>query len=301
VYDIVNDGSGLSSTVVKGVGALAQYLEMNVSARVVFAPDPNPTPGFVVQVKAIEDPNDRCDGILNDEHQHCMPGATPRFNILFTNPPSPGQVKLNPNDPKGGYNFRVELIADKQFVVDQVPVYIMPVDVMSPTAPVPKVASSGTYWQDVSSANCTGNLLPDWHDLTWDSKVPDGTSVSFSVCTSDKAIATGCAQTPLCTITGGAACTTDSMCGNGFCSTDGNCQTITGKSCATTMDCTMGSTCKSSRCTFSGQPVYVGEALATGNYTANLRMFIGLTGNTTANTGPTVRNWSLSYVCNSAL
>ena len=298
-YDIEDDGSGLSTTVVQGVSQLAHYLEMDVSAQVVFEPDANP--GFIYEVKAIDAPGDGCSGMANNEHQNCLPGATPKFTVLFTNPKS-APVPLNDEtkDPNGGYNFRVELIGDNKFVVDQVPLYIMPINVTSTNVPEPQVASSGTYSQDLSASSCTGNLLPDWRDLKWDSTIPNGTSVSFRVCTSDSAL-TGCIATPLCTITGGAACTDSSTCGDGFCSTtDHNCQTIKGKSCTKDADCTTGATCKSARCTFSGQPVYIGEALGNGNYTTNLRMFIDLTGNTVANTAPTVHDWSLSYVCNSA-
>jgi hypothetical protein len=45
--------------------------------------------------------------------------------------------------------------------------------------------------------------------------------------------------------------------------------------------------------------VYIGDALRDKNYTANLRMQIGLTANTSANTAPTIYDWSLNYFCNS--
>jgi hypothetical protein len=46
--------------------------------------------------------------------------------------------------------------------------------------------------------------------------------------------------------------------------------------------------------------VYIGDTLKEKNYTSNLRMQIGLNANTTANTAPTVYDWSLNYFCNSA-
>jgi hypothetical protein len=299
VYDIDGDGGGLSKSVVQGIGQLANYLEMNVSARVVFDPDANP--GFAVSVKAVDQPGDGCSGLVGIEHQHCLPGATPRFEIQFNNPVN-APVPLNSKDPNGGYNFRAELIGDSQFIVDKVPIYIIPRDVDNMTKAVPKVATNGSYWQDLTANNCVGTQRPDWRDLTWNALVPDGTSVSFSVCASDKAsdLAT-CTPTPLCTVTGGAACTTDTNCPNGYCSAQKNCQQITGRSCNVNADCASGSTCISSKCVYTGQPVYAGAVLGSGNYTSNLRMKVGLTANTTANTAPTVNDWSLSYLCNTAL
>jgi hypothetical protein len=310
VFDIDGDGGGLSKTVVDGVAALAHYLEMNVQARVVFSPDANP--GFGLVVKAVDSPTDGCSGIFGTptpyEHQHCVPGASPRFELAFTNP-LPG-VPLNPADPNGGYNFRAELIGDNQFVVDKVPIYIIPRIVVTAPPPVPQVVASGSYWQDITAPGCQANQRPDWHDLKWSANVPNGTSVSFNVCASDKApdLQT-CPLTPLCTVTGGGPCTTNAQCPNGYCSkvpippdtTPGNCQTITAGACSTDAQCLSGSHCRASKCTFDVQPVYIGGVLGSSNYAANLRMNIGLRANVSANTTPTVYDWSLTYVCNNTL
>jgi hypothetical protein len=300
VFDIDSDGKGLSTSVVNGIAALANYLEMNVSLRIAFDPDANP--GFDVVVKAVDAPGDGCSGLVNNEHQHCVPGASPRFEVQFTNPKD-SPVPLNPKDANGGYNFRAELIGDQQFVVDKVPIYIVPRDVDHSSMPVAQVAPSGTYWQDIASPGCTGNLAPDWHDLNWTVDTPNGTSVSFAVCAANEADALGtCDPKTLATITGGGACTADADCTNGYCGTAGNCQTITGgSSCTLDTDCTTGSTCKSGKCYFSRQPVYIGGLLGTTNYDTALRMRINLTGNTTDNTSPTVHDWNLTYVCNSVL
>jgi hypothetical protein len=272
---------------------------MNVSLRVVFDPDANP--GFGVVVRAVDEPGDGCSGLVGLEHQHCVPGASPRFEIAFTNPSS-APVPLNTHDPNGGYNFRAELIGDNQFIVDRVPIYIIPTNVTHAAPPVPQVAPSGSYWQDVASSGCVGNQRPDWHDLTWSADVPQGTSVSFNVCASDKTTdLTNCPLKTLCTISGGIACTSNSQCGNGFCSTAGNCQTVTANACASDTDCSAGGHCRSAKCTFDSQPVYVGGILGSANYAANLRMNIAMTGNTTANVAPTVHDWSLTYVCNNIL
>jgi hypothetical protein len=44
--------------------------------------------------------------------------------------------------------------------------------------------------------------------------------------------------------------------------------------------------------------VYIGGVLGMQDYSTSLRMNIAMTGNTTANTSPTVHTWSLNYVCN---
>src|SRR4029077_5048265 len=153
VFDISSNGSGLSTSVVDGIRALAHYLAMDVQVRVVFDPDANP--GFGLTIKAVDTPGDGCSGGVGIEHTNCAPGATPRFEISFNNPLS-HPVPLNPNDPNGGYNFRAELIGDNEFIVDRVPIYIVPRDVTHPPAPVPQIVSTGSYWQTVAAPGCVG-------------------------------------------------------------------------------------------------------------------------------------------------
>jgi hypothetical protein len=297
VYDIDGDGEGLSRTVIDGIAAIANYLEMNVSLRVVFEPDANP--GFGLVVRAIDAPGDGCPGLIGAEHQRCAPGASPRFEVAFTNPMN-RPVPANPRDPYGGYSFRAELIGDNQFIVDKVPIYIIP-QVLTPPPPPPVFVPSGTYWQDLSSSNCVGTQRPDWHDLSWNADIPDGTTVSFGVCAADdKTQLKNCMATPFATVTGGRSCARDSDCTDGYCSSKNTCQFITGARCSADKDCMRGATCKSNVCKYRGQPVYIGDALKEKNYTTNLRMQIGLTANTTANTAPTVYDWGINYFCNSA-
>jgi hypothetical protein len=297
VFDIDGDGSGLSKSIVTGIGQLAEYLEMNVSARVVFEPDPNP--GFELVVRAVDTPGDGCSGLIGNEHQRCAPGATPRFELAFTNPAS-NPVRNNSQDPNGGYNFRAELVGDQQFIVDTVPIYIIPHSV-SPPPPSPVYAPSGSYWQDLTATSCVGTQRPDWHDLTWNADIPDGASVSFAVCAEEnKTQLSKCTPTPVCTITGGRSCAQNSDCPNGYCSATHTCHYVTGARCSADKDCSRGASCKIGVCRFAGQPVYIGDTLKEKNYTSNLRMQIGLNANTTANTAPTVYDWSLNYFCNSA-
>jgi len=302
IYDIDHLGTGLSDTVVKGIASLAQYLEMNVSAQVAFDPDPNP--GFTLVIKAISKPGDGCNGVIGAEFQKCAPGATPRFEISFTNPLSAPVPRNSPaKDPNGGYNFKAQLIANNQFVVDTVPIYIIPENVTS-APPPPKVYASGTYNQQLAANGCAGKTdLPDWSDLTWSSTIPNGTNVAFGVCSGMNAsAAASCTPTPICKISGGAACSAMSPCPTGsFCSTAGNCNTITGNACTTNANCPSSATCRSNLCTFDGQPIDVGEILGAQNGAPNLRVQITLNANTTSNVGPSVSDWQINYLCKSSL
>jgi hypothetical protein len=303
VFDIDSDGSGLSKTVVDGVASLAQYLEMNVKAAITWEPHANP--GFAVVVKAIDEPGDGCDPPIGIEHQKCAPGASPRFQIEFTNPlAAPVPLNSLANDPNGGYWFRADLIANNQYVVDSVPIYIIPANVTKPGPPAPVVHPTGTYNQNLAAAGCSGaTTRPDWSNLLWNATVPNGTSVTFAVCGGAKpADLDTCTPTPVVTITGGAACSLDSECGVGSsCAVSGNCQRITGRTCASSADCRVGSTCMSTQCVYSGQPVYVGSTLGSQNFLPNLRMQIGMTANSADNLSPTVHDWSVNYVCKSSL
>lgn len=304
VIPIKGDGTGLSNAVVNAVAELADYLEMNVSVRVVFAPDANP--GFGLLVKAVDTgAGDGCDPPVANEHKNCKPGATPRFEISFTNPlATPVPLNSLANDPNGGYNFRAELIGNNQFIVDQVPIYIIPQNVTQPPPPPPQYYPSGTYTQNLSADGCSGaTVLPDWNELTWNADIPNGTSIAFSVCSGAKAAALAtCTPVPVCTITGGAACSATTPCPTGsFCSTTGNCNRITGGSCTTNANCRADATCIANVCVYSGQPVDVGEVLGSQNFEPNLRVQIDLNANTVSNVAPVVNDWSINYLCKSSL
>src|SRR5262249_37865227 len=156
---------------------------------------------------------DGCQGVVGITFQRCAPGAVPRFQITFENPLPPNSVPLNPSDPKGGYNFRAELISDGQFIVDKVPIYIIPMNVQTMGPPAPTYASSGKYWQDTGASGCTGTQQPDWHDLSWNASVYPNTSVTFSACAAQtkEALAT-CTTHEIASVIGAGTCNTTADC-----------------------------------------------------------------------------------------
>jgi hypothetical protein len=303
VFDIDGDGTGLSDTVVSGIADLAQYLEMDVKVRVLFDPDANP--GFGVSVVAIDEAGDGCSGLIGIEHQNCLPGATPRFQIAFTNPLS-NPVLPNPNDPMGGYSFRAELIGDDQFIVDQVPIYIIPLDVDGDEGPPePDYYEMGSYEQVTGAGGCRGNDQPDWRDLSWVADVPENTAITFKACTAATVagLAT-CVPKTIATVTGEGSCMTSADCAFGYCDQDlGTCQLARSGPCADSSACTYNAVCDTSvgLCTADRLPIYVGRALGEDNFDPYLRMVIELSGQEPFDEPPVLYSWELTYECNSML
>jgi hypothetical protein len=302
VFDIDRDGTGLSGTVVDAVSKLAAYLEMDVKVRLKFEPDANP--GFVITLKAIDQIGDGCDGLVGLEHQNCVPGASPRFLLEFENPLD-APVPVNTLDPRGGYSFVAELIGDGQFVVDKVPIYIIPSSVAPPGPPPPEYYTHGTYKQDVVADACSGNEGPDWSDLRWNATVYGNTSVSFSVCAaSDAASLQTCTPTLVAKVSGKGDCTTDMDCPVGYCNISiGVCQVATGSSCTVDMNCPANAFCDpaSLLCTYESQPVYIGDFLDDENYLPYMRMLIGLDATPPFDDPPVLHTWEVTYQCRNVL
>src|SRR5690606_32755397 len=185
-YDIASNGTGMGNAIVTAVAGLANNIAMDV--KVIWEPIPdNPLsvdPGtntFQFQARAVDQPGDGCPAVEDrdgddvfETHRACRPGATPRFQVTFTNPNTPNNVPDNPNDNFGGYNMRLALIGNDQYVIDRVPVYIIPRNVIpNPGAPV--YAASGTYHQDVVSTGCLANEQPTWNTLAWNASLPADT------------------------------------------------------------------------------------------------------------------------------
>lgn len=214
-FAINSDGTGMGAAVIDAVNLLAGNLAMDVG--VVLNPQPDrPMPAFGFQVEAVDSAGDLCDPPIDtdadmqhlpDTHVNCRPGAAPRFRVRFTNPEAPNHVRPNPTDLRGGYAMKLDLIGDGTYVVDQIPVYILPEDVV-PNPPRTSYVSSATYEQILGAPACSdGNDSPIWSALHWSATMPSGTRLRWEACTADsEQAAEQCMPRLLAEVRAGAEC-----------------------------------------------------------------------------------------------
>ncbi len=162
---INSNGTGIGSGLSMAVRDLANYLAMDITLSVVN------NPGFTITIQKCTnsaDPNQaQCQSFSQgcsdtspapkNTVAQCAPGATPQFFVQFTNPLDPNAVPPNTADPNGGYHFKLQIVGNHQYLLDEIPVYIIPTDKMGP--PPPSVGAgtymtSGTYEQQVYGAGC---------------------------------------------------------------------------------------------------------------------------------------------------
>ena len=167
VEKIKDDGTGIGSGLALAIRDLAQYLAMDITLSVV------DNPGFTIEIQKCTNAADATQAAVCKSYSQgctdsstspkntiaaCQPGATPKFFVQFTNPLDPNAVPPNPNDPNGGYHFKLQIVGNKQYVLDEIPVYIIPTDEMGPPPPSPGGAgtytASGSYEQEVFGAGC---------------------------------------------------------------------------------------------------------------------------------------------------
>lgn len=320
---IKHDGTGMGYQVVQAIASLTQTLEMDVNIRLVDdlpGNDPRLVPPynrhFDFVVRAIARPGNRCAGPVKshpslpypDKFLNCAPGATPRFEIRIANPPAPNNVPLNPDDPKGGYNMRLDLIGDDAYIVDQIPVYVIPENVR-PNPGDPIFSESGTYMQDITSNGCTEKERPIWQSLYWNASIPSNTKLEWLICGGDtQAELEACSSQDkwktVATVTSGAACTDPGQCPNGYCSSGGVCEFAEGPVCTSDVECGQSGSCVEvaptvKRCVWSENPVSLRPALASGffNNKKRMRLAVRLFANPSRTAAPTVHDFKLNYLC----
>jgi len=302
----------MGSAILQAVQLLSENLEMDVGVRLVEDPD-DPTPDFLFEVEALDQPGDLCDAPIDtdgdsqnlpDTHQNCGPGATPQFSVTFTNRPAPNNVPLNTGDPNGGYQMRLELIGDGQYVVDSIPVYIIPEDVV-PDGGMEVFDAEGVYTQSFSATGCQGTELPDWDVLSWNATMPEGTSLRWEACLESTAeLLAQCTDEDyvlIANVAGGGTCGASSDCTRGFCQA-GKCQIVTGPACSDASECGNGGTCVEGACDWASLPVDTAPALANGLYSRihmSLRVVMGASEGGTA--APTLHDWQIEYLCGSSI
>jgi hypothetical protein len=285
VQQINSDGTGSAGGLVSSIQQLSQYLKMDVSLVPADGPDPGASK-FLINVAPInslgcQQPHPLLDPVTGNcqakttsaclrsacacnTQYDCLPGSTPKFTVTFTNPAS-APVPPNPSDPFGGYHFTLQLRGNGKYVLDTIPVYIIPTDIPVMQPPPPAAFQTlGVYEQDVFAGACRQVPGPDggfvidpnskntvaWSDIFYDANIPDGTSVDFEICTADTAAGlTTCSWVPTAgrqkvTVQAKGTCIDDSQCqgitgfGDGYCTAYGTCQFINAQKIAYDLPCT---------------------------------------------------------------
>jgi hypothetical protein len=152
-------------------------------------------------------------------------------------------VPLNTNDAYGGYHFKLQIIGDGKYLLDEVPVYLIPTMNMPmgpPTGGPGMFKASGQYTQNIVTAACpklssttsVTNDLPQWSDLYFNAGMPEGTSIDFELCAkaTEKDLAScwtaSSATRKKVTVNASGSCKKDEQCqnvpgyGTGFCAGD---------------------------------------------------------------------------------
>jgi hypothetical protein len=274
-------GRGTGSGLITGIAELADYLAMDVSLNALDGPDPGATL-FRINIAPVNSPSCSPHPLLdistgactplasmpnrscNTQYQ-CAPGSAPKFSVTFTNP-SDAPVPPNPTDPYGGYHFRLQIIGDGKYTLDEVPVYIIPTThtAMGPPGGGAGFKASGTYEQNIDTAACPAlsagggvtNDLPQWSDLYFSAGLPEGTSIDMELCTKEKPqeLAScmwsdgGSTTRKRVTVRSKGVCHNDNQClavdgyGDGYCA-DGTCQFISAPKVAYDIPCTKNGDC----------------------------------------------------------
>jgi hypothetical protein len=286
----------IGRAVIGALSSLTAGTQLDVGLRLVASPD-SPSPAFIFSYVAVDEPGDGCEAPVNDVHQNCIAGATPRFDVTFANPPMPLSVPNNPADPNGGYWQTLELVGDGSYVLERIPVYIVPSDVSSDTSPV-SYETSASYWQDFGSPNCTANEQPDWSNLSWSATIPADTSLVWQVCAADTAagLATCDLQT-LARVTSGGSCTVDGDCTNGFCQA-GTCQFAEGPDCTDDSECGKDGVCAvGGKCAWTSLPIDPQAVFGSPSSGRWMRVQANLHSSTDQTTAPILHTWRVEYDC----
>ena len=278
---------------------------MNLTVRVLFDPDPNP--GFIVTVRAIDQAGDGCNGLVGITHQHCVPGATPRFQIDFQNPASPNAGAAQPARPQG--RLQLPRRADRR-------------------QPVHRRAGP-----DLHHPGRRGAGRPARADVLPDRQLPSGLRCARLQGQPGAGLARPeldrrrlrqhvghvqrvhgaerrrrsrrCTPHTIATITGAGTCTSDSQLPDRLLRHQRS-------ACARSRPPARARAARNARsnafcdttthlCTFNSQPVYIGSALGADNFQSFIRMSIGLSATAPYTQPPVLHRWELTYLCNQLL
>ncbi len=306
---------------------LATEIRMDVSINMVW--DSVTPPGYVVNATAVTPTP--CVSAAGSTHRDCSTGDQPDFQVSFLNPALTPVAQSTPadfsppTDWHGGWPGRLVVLGDGQFVLQEIPVFLIPPlpSPMGPPMPPPRYSGPAIYYQDISTRECMGNNLPDWTDLFFNAEMPPGTRIGFRTCAENDPADLGpsCMMQTVATVTAtNTPCFNDAQCRgmNGFCGNGGPdypggyCQVITPQKhkglCGSEAECPDGpengitpydllSDCVSGECEYDSQPADMGAALGGTNFRRNSRVEITLYPDPTLAFAPNLLDWAVTYVC----
>jgi hypothetical protein len=305
-YTASSDGSDIGAQVASAIRDHALHTQLDVALRVLDedddpAFDPNP---FVTTIAP--DDASQCQGISGSSYLRCSAGDVPVFALTFSNPPPPGQVADNPNDPYGAYGFALQLYATRpgtsspEYVLDELPVVIVPNTIVGPVPP------EGTYTQTLESRGCPMDVRPVWSELVFGANVPLGTSIRFQTCAEDEEEDLDtCALQDLLRIeavdTCGSGCPAGTLCSSELPDVSPNdvCLRLTSStSCMVDADCPVDDSCFHGICVLPGNWPDISAALPrTSLNKIWTRYDIELRANSMRTVGPTLDYWHVQYLC----
>lgn len=307
VGEVGNDVRLLGGEVVRVVRELALATQMDVSLSLLSQPHVA-TPPFGLRVEALQTLNNGCTGVADtngdgtaDTHLGCAALARPEFNVTFSNGTGADEVPPNTVDAQGGYHMALRVLGDRRYLLDQIPVYLVPRDVIPDPVP-PLHSASASYEQSLSSSGCAEREGPQWLSLVFDATVPDGTELAFELCGADSeaGLAT-CTFTPVATITHGAtSCDEQNDCGSdGYCDPSGFCQRVRGAACESDMQCGTFGTCSMADrvCSYARNMVDLRQSAAQVAGRPHARVRARLSANADRTQAPTLLRWTIDYVC----
>jgi hypothetical protein len=237
-----------------------------------------------------------------DTHLDCIALAQPQFNVTFSNGLNENAVLSNPSDPQGGYHMSLRVLGDERYLLDQIPVYLIPSDVIPDPVP-PLRTATGSYEQDVLANGCSMGEGPLWLSLLFEAAIPAGTELAFEMCGADTESAlANCTFSPIATITRGAPCVEQNDCGSdGYCDPSGFCHRVVGVACDNDEQCGTFGTCAAgdngSTCTYARNAIDLRQSAAQIHGRPRARVRARLSASSDRTQAPTLLRWTLDYTC----
>jgi hypothetical protein len=304
-----NDVTLLGDEVVRVVRELALATRMNVSLGLSEQPHAA-SPPFGMRVEAVLELSNGCTGGVGDgdgdgipdTHFDCAALARPRFDVTFSNGEGASAVPPNSADAQGGYHMWLRVLGNRRYLLDQIPVYLIPTDVVPDPVP-PLRSEAGAYEQEISANGCAQGEGPTWLSLLFEADLPADTRMTFEMCAADSAAAlAACTFTEVASVTRGSACVEQAECGtDGYCSPSGFCHRVVGVACENDEQCGTFGSCQSlggtNTCTYARNMVNLLQSTAQMRGWPRARVRARMSASSDRTQAPTLLRWTLDYSC----